>query len=325
MRNFVQNTAIAKNIRETLKGQPTFIKVVVLLTLAVILLASIALITGLLAGATAAVFLSAPLATFAPGTRGHFLNQLPEPYRTQAFENVRTQKKAAKLNQVEDSISAAVLVTFNWGDTPQGAKYWADASVGRYTHAEPTRTRAYFYTQLPDPYRAQAFDNTREGLLKIPCYNIADALAGGFVFADTPQGHKYWSDAVEGRYQKKEPTHKKIERILWYVLFAAMAFGFIYMVGHTVEMVLSLAAVPLATPNNRNGMKLETFTKEINALRLKNKNAWYQFTGTVEGRKVEVKGFNTWLQIYRVDGVTYGGGMGSKVSQYKEELIKPFI
>lgn len=72
-------------------------------------------------------------------------------------------------------------------------------------------------------------------------------------------------------------------------------------------------------------MKLEAFTKEINALRLKNKNAWYQFTGTVEGRKVEIKGYNTWLHIYRVDGVTYGGGMGCKVSQYKEALIKPFI
>lgn len=71
-------------------------------------------------------------------------------------------------------------------------------------------------------------------------------------------------------------------------------------------------------------MKLETFTKEINGLRLKNKNAWHQFTGSVEGRKVEIKGYNTWLQIYRVDGVNYGGGMGGKVNQYKKDLIKPF-
>jgi len=66
------------------------------------------------------------------------------------------------------------------------------------------------------------------------------------------------------------------------------------------------------------------FVKEINTLRLRNKNNWYQWVGKVQGKKIEIKGYGTWLQIFRVDGVQYGGLMDIPISVFKSELEKPF-
>lgn len=193
MRKFVQNSVIVRNVRETLQDQPTAVKVVVLLTLAAIVLAAVALITGLLAGATAAVFLTAPLV--APKTRRDYFDELPEPYRTQAFENTR--------------------------------KDWeADGH-----DAEEIRVA-----------------------LSLPCTGLEDALKGAFVFGETPEGRRYWNRAANGLFDAPqfpedttERTYSKIERILWIALILLVLFGFFYMVGNTVELVLSLAAAPLAT------------------------------------------------------------------------------
>lgn len=62
------------------------------------------------------------------------------------------------------------------------------------------------------------------------------------------------------------------------------------------------------------------YAAHINALRLANKNKWYVWQGVVNGAQVQVKGFNTWLQIQRVNGVDYSGGMDISVKEFKLTL-----
>ena len=71
-------------------------------------------------------------------------------------------------------------------------------------------------------------------------------------------------------------------------------------------------------------MDAKDFIKEVNSLRLNNKNSWYQFTGEVEGKQVSLEGYNTWLQIFKVNGLDYSNGMDAKVGEFKTALEKPF-
>jgi len=40
-------------------------------------------------------------------------------------------------------------------------------------------------------------------------------------------------------------------------------------------------------------LSFDDFKKIVNGLRKKNKNKWYQWIGTVENKKVRLKGYNT--------------------------------
>jgi hypothetical protein len=51
------------------------------------------------------------------------LNDLPEPYRTEALANNRHQFNWDVV--YEDDVSEAILGAFNWSDTPQGYEYWS--------------------------------------------------------------------------------------------------------------------------------------------------------------------------------------------------------
>ena len=46
------------------------------------------------------------------------------------------------------------------------------------------------------------------------------------------------------------------------------------------------------------------FVKTLNALRLQNKGKWYNWVGTVNNKTVQIKAYGTWIQIFRVDGLT---------------------
>ena len=70
-------------------------------------------------------------------------------------------------------------------------------------------------------------------------------------------------------------------------------------------------------------MLLENFKQEIKEKRL-TKN-WYTFTGIVEGKEVRLKGYNTWLQIYTINGVNYSNPMDRKVNQFNGDLLTPFV
>lgn len=51
----------------------------------------------------------------------HF-EELPEPYRTQALENM------AASDDERDSLKKALYSGFVWAETPQGHDYWSDVA-----------------------------------------------------------------------------------------------------------------------------------------------------------------------------------------------------
>lgn len=71
-------------------------------------------------------------------------------------------------------------------------------------------------------------------------------------------------------------------------------------------------------------MDAATFVQHVNTLRKTNKDKWYTYVGEVDGKVVELKGYNLWLQIYRVDGIRYGGDYLDKVGQFLSALGQPF-
>lgn len=65
----------------------------------------------------------------------------------------------------------------------------------------------------------------------------------------------------------------------------------------------------------------EDFVKAINAARLANKNKWIVYVGTVNGKAVEMKSWNTgYLQILRVDGINHAPPMDINVTGWKDAI-----
>ena len=62
------------------------------------------------------------------------------------------------------------------------------------------------------------------------------------------------------------------------------------------------------------------FLKTINSLRLQNKGKWYVWQGTVNNKTVQLKGFNTWLQLFIVDGLQCGNCADRSVKDFKNDL-----
>ena len=66
----------------------------------------------------------------------------------------------------------------------------------------------------------------------------------------------------------------------------------------------------------------ESFVKAINILR--RSSGWYTYAGSVEGLGIGLKGYGTWLQIFIVNGVSYGGCLDLSVKGFNKELLEPF-
>ena len=65
------------------------------------------------------------------------------------------------------------------------------------------------------------------------------------------------------------------------------------------------------------------FVKELNKARLANKNKWIFYRGNVNGRRVEIKTYDTgYLQIMRVDDLHHNAPMDMKVGAWKEFIEK---
>ena len=69
-------------------------------------------------------------------------------------------------------------------------------------------------------------------------------------------------------------------------------------------------------------MNTEQFVKEVNKLRLAKKNQWYFLTGTVNGKDLKLKGYNNWLQIFKVNNWDCSNVMGQSVKDFKLHLQK---
>jgi hypothetical protein len=56
-------------------------------------------------------------------TKYEWLGTLPEPYRTEALENA---KLYSVYDYKMDTVSGALLCSFDWGSSPQGREYWRE-------------------------------------------------------------------------------------------------------------------------------------------------------------------------------------------------------
>jgi len=65
---------------------------------------------------------------------------------------------------------------------------------------------------------------------------------------------------------------------------------------------------------------MENFIKTVNQLRLDNKDNWYFFNDIVNGKDIKIKGYNTWMQILKVNGISFPTTMGNSVKDFKQEL-----
>lgn len=65
---------------------------------------------------------------------------------------------------------------------------------------------------------------------------------------------------------------------------------------------------------------MDNLVDEINKKRLESKGKWYYFNAEINGKKVEIKAFKTWLQILRIDGKNYSGLMDISVKDFKNHL-----
>lgn len=65
----------------------------------------------------------------------------------------------------------------------------------------------------------------------------------------------------------------------------------------------------------------QAFVEYINNLRESSKGKWYYSVGNVCGRPYAVKGFELWLQVYRVDNLHVPTVDGLNVKQFKEQLL----
>ena len=64
-----------------------------------------------------------------------FLEELEEPYRSQAIKNTKIQQRGDVLGTHVTDLTGALFSAFDWADTSQGAKYWSHYLVLRnYPH-----------------------------------------------------------------------------------------------------------------------------------------------------------------------------------------------
>jgi hypothetical protein len=64
------------------------------------------------------------------------------------------------------------------------------------------------------------------------------------------------------------------------------------------------------------------FTDYINKIRLQNKNKWYFIEVEVNNKIIQIKGYDTWIQIFKIndDRINYSSPMDFKVAEFKNYL-----
>lgn len=69
-------------------------------------------------------------------------------------------------------------------------------------------------------------------------------------------------------------------------------------------------------------MSKEQLIKDINNLRKTNKNNWYYLNTTYNNKAIQLKGFGTWLQIFKIDNIDYPCSMDITVREFNNTLEK---
>lgn len=64
------------------------------------------------------------------------------------------------------------------------------------------------------------------------------------------------------------------------------------------------------------------FVKQVNKLRKSNKNNWYTLECIVNHQRIRIKGFGTWLQVFKVGGLNVHCAMDLKVNEFTAVLYE---
>ena len=71
-----------------------------------------------------------------------------------------------------------------------------------------------------------------------------------------------------------------------------------------------------------SNLTFKQFAADIRKKRLA--KGWSSGVYTVEGKRVELKGYETWLQRYTVEGTDYSNVSDVRVGQFTIDLAAPF-
>jgi hypothetical protein len=128
----------------------------------------------------------------------YWLQQLPEPYLSEALKYVREDTKNLECSEFYRAIDKA----FTWSDTPQGHDYWSE--LGRKlenniplepvveTVVEPRKTRLEYFNEFPRFYKQRAIANTPIGHFHMTAEDASHAIRGAFIFSSSLEGDAFW-------------------------------------------------------------------------------------------------------------------------------------
>lgn len=139
-----------------------------------------------------------------------WLEELPEPIRTQAFENNRLQDRVYSLEVKVPSLSSAILLAFKWHGTDEGHHYWDNITND---------------SQKPIIKQPEWTENINHMVKTVHNNNIeagwfSDITTGERIDRNVPEMmcliHSEISEAMEG-YRKNlmddHLTHRKMEEV----------------------------------------------------------------------------------------------------------------
>ena len=70
-------------------------------------------------------------------------------------------------------------------------------------------------------------------------------------------------------------------------------------------------------------MNKDDFIKDINRARKNSNGGWYFWQGVVNDNKfISIKGYGTWLQVYKVNNIDCAGNMDVSVKKFNETLAE---
>jgi hypothetical protein len=58
------------------------------------------------------------------------------------------------------------------------------------------KTIKKYLGKLPEPYRTQAIENSKDWSNKLEVESLSQAISNAFIWNNTPQGHNYWENFV---------------------------------------------------------------------------------------------------------------------------------
>ena len=138
------------------------------------------------------------------------IKSLPSDMAALAIERTIQCKNTKFLFEDTDSgIQSVLMRAFDWDETPEGGRFWNDVYDNSiYQDEVQKKTYREVLAQLPEPYATLAIENMENlgsAAFPIDVDDISpsldpfEALNYAFTWRETPQGHGFWCDLVNGK------------------------------------------------------------------------------------------------------------------------------